>query len=668
MVIRFSFPLSALLLLSLMVSCIPPQEPVYEGVVVDLNAPETRRVYELQNTRAQDSLVALLSNASASQRYLAARGLASFPALEQEGTDQLIKLLRDRDADVRSAAAYALGQLGDARVADSLAMAFDTLGQFKEYNAALLAAVGKTGTEKHLGQLTKVTTYRITDTLLTAGQAWGIFYFGRRKITSSAGGARMVSLVLEEKAPEEIRKPAAYYLQRFPVTLDTTQEKALRSLLRRERNPDVLMGVVRALGRSKTATSKIALIRALRSAQDWRVRTETLRALGEYDYVSVREPIVERLRDDHPLVRKTAADFFLNNGVPTDATFYRQLARDSTQKDIRFTLYAAANRHLPLSFADYRGRINYDLQQAYARSTDPYEQRAILAALGEFAWNYRTIYELYQQSDISTVRTAAAEALEQISKREDFNAFFRASTRRVRLDLSTYFQEMITSLEVGPAYAAANALAANAAEYRVFNPDPAWLEASLRGFSLPKDIESYRAVEAAKAALLDEPAPEPHVVDLPARDIDWEQIGTNGNSEVILRTDAGRITLKLWPDQAPATVSSFLNLAREKYYDNKVFHRVVPNFVAQGGGPIGDGFGSEDFSLRTETPGPRWDTPGLIGMASAGRDTEGVQFFITHRPTPHLDGNYTIFGAVVDGQDVADQLVVGSKIQSIEIR
>ncbi|MEM6771064.1 MAG: peptidylprolyl isomerase, partial [Bacteroidota bacterium] len=633
-----------LLFLGLCTSCIPPEPPEYAGVVVDLNDPSTRRMYDLQNDRQADSLVRYLSHESASIRYLAARGLGSFPEVEASTLDRLVAVLRDRDPDVRTAAAYALGQLGEGRIADSLGLAFDTLGRAREYNAAVLAAVGKIGTERHHDQVAAITTYRNTDTLLTAAQAWSLFYFARRDITSPTGDRRILSLLLDATAATKIRKPAAYYLQRFSVAVDTAQASELRRLLRTEKDPDIRMGIVRTLGRGKSAAGRVALIRALRSAQDWRVRTETIRALSNYDYVSVREPIVERLKDSHPLVRQTAAAFLLNNGTATDATFYRQLARDSTQTDIRYTLYAAANRHLPLSFADYRGRINYDLQQAYAKTTDIYSRRSILAALGEFPWNYRTIYELYQQSDQAAVRTAAAEALQAISQRDDFATFFRASTRRVRLDLSTYFREMITSLEVGPSYAAAGALVANAAEYRVFLPEPDWLAISLRGFDLPKEIEAYRAVANAQAALLQLPEPEPHQAEAKAKAIDWDIIEESGSQAIVLRTNAGRIVLKLWPDLAPETVSSFLELVGSKYYHGKVFHRVVPNFVAQGGGPLGDGFGGEDFALRTETPGPRWDRPGLIGMASAGKDTEGVQFFITHRPTPHLDGNYTIFG------------------------
>lgn len=656
------------LLLHLLSSCIPPEPPVREGVVLDLSDPLSQHIRDLENERNVDSLVHYLRSDNASQRYLAARGLANFPTVADSTQDRLIALLRDPDDDVRTVAAYALGQIGDGRTADSLAAAFDTLGRARAFNAAVLAAVGKTGTEQHLRQITNITTYRITDTLLTAGQAWSLFYFARRQLSSSAGAQRMIALLLDEQAAPEIRLPAAHYLQRFPVQLQANQKERLLTLLRKEENEEFLPGILHTLGREKSVEARIALIRTLRSAASWRVRVEAIKALQQYDYVSVREPVVEQLQDEHPLVRQTAADFLLQYGSATDATFYYQLARDSARSDIRFTLYAAANRHLPPAFTDYRGRINYDLQQTYARTDDVFTQRAILAALGEFPWNYRIIYELYQKGQHPAVRTAAAEALEAISKREDFAAFFRSSNRRARQDLAGFFREFITRLEVGPAYAAANALRAHAEVYRPLLPNPVWLEVSLRTYPLPRAVEAYRAIAAAQATLLEQPIPTPLPLRAPAPDIDWKRLLRNREAEVEIRTTEGRIVLRLWPELAPATVARFLQLVEEAYYDEKYFHRVVPNFVAQGGGPIGDGFGSEDFALRTETPPVRWDRAGLIGLASAGRDTESVQFFITHRPAPHLDGNYTAFGEVISGQEVADQLTIGSAIETISLR
>ncbi|MFT4686478.1 MAG: cyclophilin family peptidyl-prolyl cis-trans isomerase/HEAT repeat protein [Neolewinella sp.] len=665
-ILRF---LTSLFLLGVAFACVPPSEnEEVEGVIVDLNDPVSRLIYEHQNARNVDSLLVYLSHDNASYRYLATRAFGSFPNMTDAAVDALSAQLGCRNELIREAAAYALGQSGLARAADTLTAAFDADGMYRAFNAELLAAVGKTGDSKLQGNISKITTYKISDTLLVAGQAWSLYYFARREIQSPAGDQRMLDLIQDNSAPIEARRPAAFFLQRFKVTADSATNRGLRELLRTNTDPDILMGVVRTIGRQEEPAGRVALLRALRRQTDWRVRTEIIRALSAFDYASVREPIVGSLKDDHPLVRRTAAEFLRDNGLDTDATFYRQLARDSTQNDVRYVLYAAAQRHLPLYFADYRGFLNYDLQQAYAKTTNAYQLADILSALAEYPWNYRNVYELYQKTDKPAVRSAVAEALRTISNREDFNVFFKKSSRRVRYDLSVYFREMIYSTEVGPAYAAASALQDQADVYRPFYTELDWMNTALLGFQLPRDIEGYRAVDGARAALAGEQAPMPFVADGPAKTIDWNIIGTDAGQEVSIRLPGGRVVLRLWPDMAPATVSSFLELVKAGYYNGKVFHRVVPNFVAQGGGPLGDGYGSEEFRLRTETPGARWDRPGLIGMASAGKDTEGVQFFITHRAAPHLDGGYTIFGEVVEGQKVLDGVTIGTVIERVELR
>lgn len=666
---RFSFWLSmSLALVVIAAGCIPPTEEVYTGVTVDLNDPNSRAIYDHQNARNADSLGAYLTHANPSYRYLAARGLASFPEIDAAVVAELTPLLADRDELIRTAAAWAIGQSGLAAAADSLTVAFDGTGNYPAFNAEVLAAVGKTGDEKTQAFLSEISTYTNKDTLMLAGLMRGLFNFAGRKIQSEAGDRRVLTTVLDPLAPPLARRPAAWYLQRYEMDIDAAAGEGLRQLLRTEQDPEILQGIARALGRQQDPAGRVALIRALKSQSDWRVRTEILRALAGYEYGSVREPVVESLRDAHPLVRRAAATFLRDNGVDTEATFYRQLARDSSQTDIRYVLYAAAQRHLPLYFTDYRGFLNYDLQQAYTKNNDAYVRAEIITALGEYPWNYRNIYELYQATDQAPVRTAAAAALGRISQREDFAAFFRSSTRRVRYELSTYFREMIEGLEVGPVYEASGALLKQAEVYRPFYPELSWLDASLNGFKLPRDIESYRAVENARAALLGQPTPRPHVVDAPAKAIDWERIAADAGKEVVLRLPGGRVVMELWPDVAPATVASFLESVENGYYDGKVFHRVVPNFVAQGGGPIGDGFGGADWTIRTETPGVRFNRAGLMGIASAGKDTESVQFYFTHRATPHLNGGYTIFGAVTEGQEAVDNITAGTRIESVSLR
>ncbi len=123
-----------------------------------------------------------------------------------------------------------------------------------------------------------------------------------------------------------------------------------------------------------------------------------------------------------------------------------------------------------------------------------------------------------------------------------------------------------------------------------------------------------------------------------------------------LQTVRGDIQIQMFKNVAPFTVMSFLKLTSQRgYFRGLTFHRVVPNFVVQGGCPRGDGWGGPGFTLRSEFSPLRYGT-GTIGVASAGKDTEGSQFFITHSPQPHLDGRYTIIGKVVSGMDVVDRI------------
>jgi cyclophilin family peptidyl-prolyl cis-trans isomerase len=120
-----------------------------------------------------------------------------------------------------------------------------------------------------------------------------------------------------------------------------------------------------------------------------------------------------------------------------------------------------------------------------------------------------------------------------------------------------------------------------------------------------------------------------------------------------LDTDKGLIVLELFADKAPRTVNNFVFLAREGYYDGTIFHRVISDFMAQGGDPTGTGTGGPGYRFADEFhPSLKHNKPGVFSMANAGPGTNGSQFFITHVPTPWLDGKHTIFGQVIQGMDV----------------
>ena len=146
------------------------------------------------------------------------------------------------------------------------------------------------------------------------------------------------------------------------------------------------------------------------------------------------------------------------------------------------------------------------------------------------------------------------------------------------------------------------------------------------------------------------------------------QIDSSKSYSCALETSKGTIALDLYPEHAPKTVNNFVFLARAGFYDGISFHRVIPNFMIQGGDPTGSGSGGPGYRFEDElTNNPLSHETGSLSMANAGPDTNGSQFFITHSPQPHLDGRHTVFGKVTSGQDIVDAIGQGDTIQSVTI-
>lgn len=664
---KLVFPFS-IILAFIFTQCVPPSDEVMTDVHIDFTNPFIQNLYNFQDKGMSDSLFSYFSHDDPTFRYLSVMAFASLK--DTTAIDSIAKMLQDPIDEVRVAAAYALGQIGNSKAEQSLINAFDrydTTGVSRYFNAAILEAIGKCGTPPMLENLAGISTYRPTDTLLMEGQAWGIYRFALRDIISPEGTSVMLDFATNLRYPAYVRMIGANYLSRAKDITLVNGDSLISPALAKEDDPRIRMALAIALGKVKSDRASNVLLYQYNLERDYRVKCNILRALGNFTYEDVKATVYQALNDPSTAVAVTAAQYFVDNGVAEEASTYWQLAKQPGRNwQVAMKLYAAASKHLPYGFEESRKYLNWELKRRFENAPSPYEKGEALKALAQNGWNYRYIRDAAYPSDLAPVRTAAVEALANIARMPSFNGFFGGGNR-VKQELSDSFRDAIENGDIGMMAVAAEVLRDPALGFKSTFDSLAILENALKKLRLPQEIETYNEVKKTLDYFKGTEGGELAKAKYNHK-IDWKLITDfKPESKIILKTSRGDITLRLMPDYAPGTVANFLELIRDKFYDGKNFHRVVPNFVIQGGCTRGDGYGGLNYTIRSELPYLHYDREGYVGMASAGNHTEGTQFFITHSPTPHLDGNYTIFARVTDGMDVVHNIEVGDVIREIII-
>ncbi len=654
---------------ALLTSCGPEVSEVpHYDFSPDVRDTIQQRLLDFQDRQLPDSLLSYFDHPDPTLRYRAALAFGSFR--DSTVMQQLSVLLDDVHAEVRVAAAYALGQTGVGRAEPLLVSAFrqnDSTLEAALSNAAILEALGKTGTPETLRAMSTTTTYLPTDTQLVTGQARGIYRFALRGITDPTGTSRMVDIVCDLAMPPSARLMAANYLLRAQGISTENHVDRLIGVAESETDPLIRMCLVVGLAKARTTQARQTLRRIFIREQDYRVRCNILRALRYFPYADVHEIAFQALDDANVHVALTAATYLLEHGTAADAVRYRSVSRGQYPWEVKTTLYAAANRYMGTAYAITKANMYTELRTWYDRTQNPYESAAILSAYAQEVRNYSQIPQMGFRAQHPAVRTAAVEALGSILRNPEFARVYGAQSSAARNTIAGYLLEAIRGGDVAMIAVAAGIIADPASHlHEAIRPRVEVLEDALIALDLPAHIETYDALAACLASLRGETyRRQPPAFNNPP---DWSVITTlPGVLRAEVVTTKGSFVIELWPHAAPATVANFKRLTHNGFYHGKNFHRVVPNFVIQGGCPRGDGYGSLDYSIRSELSPVYYDDEGYVGMASAGNHTEGTQWFVTHSPTPHLDGNYTIFGKVVSGMEVVHAIRVGDEIMEVKI-
>lgn len=604
---------------------------------------------------------------------------------------RLVELLSDSHFTVRSSAAFGLGQLN--YVVDSVQRSLVSRALTKRLSIeqsrivalSLVEALGKVGDEWSLS------------TLAAAGESSpyeGVKYeaalsvgrYAYRNIKNKTA-TQFAAMILDAKDHGEEWK-AAYALMR--IADSTLLAPHLEIMLRAAAgaNTDVRMFIATALGRSGSGREVTnGLLSLALNDGDWRVRVNAIRGL-----VRVSPPAHARVL---PALFPLIADSNEHISLTTLTTLGdMNLSKSPFAVECRKALVEAMN------------------DPKYSQR----QKREAAVALGKLLREeaFLILHSQFVAGNISKESFAASlasvptrDAMHQLIRfAKDTNiVLHRIALESIRSAAKAAHRDsdlvemtrpaLIAALKQKDMTLIAAAAGAVADSAFVDEESAAQLLSALRRLRSPRDTEAMQAVIQALGTLKASIAIAPlesllndpdHVVAQEAanslkkitgtsydrflkphstpthKNFDWRLLERiTKNALVTVVTSRGAFTFKLLPDESPFTCINFATLIRKKFFDGLSFHRVVPNFVIQGGDPRGDGWGGPGYSIRSEFGAEHYDA-GTVGVASSGKDTEGCQWFVTHSKTPHLDGRYTIFGKIVSGMEVVNKIQVGEKI------
>jgi len=671
--------------------------------------------------RWDDDLRKLFTSPNAAIRKRAA--LAAGRIGNEDSIPSLTNLLeKDKDADVRVMAAFALGEVESVKGADALVAALKNAPRTGELKGRTVEALGKIA-----GALPKEEEARkrelgavILEALKSespSNQQTILFGITAVLRAQSADAGPTVAKFLTHSSAR-VRSDAANTLARLRLNHGNAE---LRKLLTTDLDANVRANAARVLGVTEDKASFDALVAKAIGDTDSRVRVNAIRALASLKDPRAAAPLLKR---GEALTERDAPPSSLppeiNEALEIATTLGRLLAQKEDPRAINWLRQGSKSlnhrapevelalvRIAPAAYLKEFGTADEAKRKVQETMLlDWGAASGIAAGLGEIAALPASVAnkaELaaaaqallramldYRNSGL-TINTLVAvhteyavpDVLRALAafKPEDLAAVARAHLKESDITIqetaASILGDLPPSEENTSALVAAWPEAANAASNDAAlailgalaqQKTTAANEHIKAGLKSNDILIRRRAAALLKANGAGDFTSQIGPVQTPNTNADYTRaLGRIGrNVRAVVTTSKGSFTIELLPESAPLTVDNFIQLAQRDYFRNVTFHRVVPNFVIQGGDPRGDGNGGPGYAIRCEINQLLYDRAAL-GMALSGKDTGGSQWFVTHAPQPHLDGGYTIFGRVVAGMDVVDRIVRGDVIQSIVV-
>jgi cyclophilin family peptidyl-prolyl cis-trans isomerase/HEAT repeat protein len=603
---------------------------------------------------------------------------------DSSAIDPLITLLNNNQNRLSCEAAFALGQIGPNKKSETALLEKIANCNNDSLKIKLFEALGKTGGENSLNKIIEIPEN--TEDLLYE-KILSVSRYGIRKIRTE----KSVKFLIEQiKNNNKINSIISYALWRTgdKKLLNPYQEQIIQLL----GNSDFYtqMWAANSLGVLDINEKYFKPLLDCLKNNDWKVQVNAIKVLEKYPIpVNNLDFILGKTNDINPHISLAAIRFLKNIKLKPDL---------SHSKIINKLISITENAGNKYSWLE-QGEAAISLSNQVLNDDDGYKFIAPLLKTQNYRLKSKAITAL---GNLRTERILNLlidsipdkNPLISISRIESITKLFKknSSNKIILNKIGTLFTQMLNDRDMAVVTTIATASADSV--FKNIIPPDVFIK-TFRSMKVPDDVEALveiintlgnyqddkvirfleetlnnedKTVVTAAVNALNKLTNNNYNKFIPSNskalysDYDWKYLESIFvNPFLTLETERGTIKIRLFPENAPFTSISTCRLVEKKFFDNLVFHRVVPNFVIQGGDPRGDGWGGPGYSIRTEISSLRYNR-GSVGVASAGKDTEGCQFFITHSPQPHLDGRYTIFGEVIEGMDIADKIQEGDKI------
>jgi len=641
-------------------------------------------------------IILTLSCGDVEEQYTRIDKLATIAMLEDSrsmGAGELLNYLSDPDPEIRMRSVQALGRIGiESTITDLAPLMSDSVESVRLETAFALGQIG--GTEAMLLITTNLDNEKSIDVRCSMIEALGkigdpvavatvLHYFNdpdpRIRHSSAFAMSRMPEhnqtgalVELSRDDIEDVRWMAVFAMMRTGDSTafgrlrwclkdssalvrqfaaraigalgDSTGLDQLTERLRREKSNLVKINLIRSIAQVGDRKALKSLLNILSDENSIHVKAEAITAIGKLKLTLAMSKLKPLLADENRTIRGTA----MVTAAQIDPEFFMQ--------NIKGYLNAADSymkQHIIEGLSAINTSVSFGLIADLFKDREGAVRREALSAMRAFKDVDLQPYLAKGLDDRDF--TVAITAISMIAERKDseyvsaiskvFSQHSADKNPDLRLTVVQEFAKWVDSL----------------------SPDPAMVEVFNRALG---DVD-YHVREAAIKAYMKIGIDHTSSLGQYATKINRQTYNDifaryPSNPKAVIETNRGTIEMVLLYDIAPKTVNNFVDLAESGFYDNRIWHRVIPGFVIQDGCPRGDGWGGPGYSIRSEWNLRGYDR-GTVGMAHSGKDTGGSQFFISHTALPHLDGRYTVFGRVTSGMRVADRIEVGDSIRTIQI-